>query len=300
MKKVQVIMSSYNGEKFIKKQIDSILNQQNVEVSLLIRDDGSKDGTIEILRDYENRGLIKVIYGKNIGPTASFLKLIDECDNADYYSFSDQDDVWLEDKLSTAVKILEENSVNKRPLLYCSALQRVDADLTYEKIQKFKRLRLNIYSMLVRERLAGCTFVFNNCLKNILNESGKINYNYPHDSWTVLVCYACGGEILFDSHPHILFRRYGTNVSVDGGNIVKRIKHEFRYFRKYKNQRYQTVNILMKYRENYIVEKELFYKIIHYKDNWKNTINLAFDKRFDCGILICNIINRVVILARCF
>ena len=56
----------------------------------------------------------------------------------------------------------------------------------------------------------------------------------------------------------------------------------------------------MKYRENYIVEKELFYKIIHYKDNWKNTINLAFDKRFDCGILICNIINRVVILARCF
>ena len=67
MKKVQVIMSSYNGEKFIKKQIDSILNQQNVEVSLLIRDDGSKDGTIEILRDYENRGLIKVIYGKNIG-----------------------------------------------------------------------------------------------------------------------------------------------------------------------------------------------------------------------------------------
>ena len=63
MKKVQVIMSSYNGEKFIKKQIDSILNQQNVEVSLLIRDDGSKDGTIEILRDYENRGLIKVIYG---------------------------------------------------------------------------------------------------------------------------------------------------------------------------------------------------------------------------------------------
>lgn len=56
MKKVQVIMSSYNGEKFIKKQIDSILNQQNVEVSLLIRDDGSKDGTIEILRDYENRG----------------------------------------------------------------------------------------------------------------------------------------------------------------------------------------------------------------------------------------------------
>ena len=149
MKKVQVIMSSYNGEKFIKKQIDSILNQQNVEVSLLIRDDGSKDGTIEILRDYENRGLIKVIYGKNIGPTASFLKLIDECDNADYYSFSDQDDVWLEDKLSTAVKILEENSVNKRPLLYCSALQRVDADLTYEKIQKFKRLRLNIYLSLI-------------------------------------------------------------------------------------------------------------------------------------------------------
>ena len=299
MKTVQVLMSSYNGEKYIKEQIESILNQKNVNIKLLIRDDGSSDNTLEILREYQKRNNISIIYGKNLGYKKSFLTLVDFSEEADYYAFSDQDDVWLDDKIYSGIKKIEKQGNNK-PMLYCSALQRVNERLYPEKTQKFNKLKLDVYSQLVRERLAGCTFVFNKRLKNLIKGSSSLDLNYPHDSWTILVCYSCGGQVVFDDTPHILFRRYGTNTSVDGGGLIKRLRHEFRYFRKYKDQRYDTVRLLLRFRKNDIQEKKFLYKITNYKKSFGNTIKLAFDKRLDCGMKIPNIINRVVIICRCF
>ena len=295
MKTVQVLLSTYNGEKYLREQIDSILTQDGVNVKLLVRDDGSKDSTISILREYGNR--INVIYGDNVGPYKSFLVLLDLCDDADYYSFSDQDDVWLKDKLISGVKALE-NEKNKIPLLYCSSLQRVNEKLELESVQSFPKLKTNIYSALVRERLAGCTFVFNNMLRNLLKGSSKLDLNYSHDSWSVLMCYACGGKVVFDRIPHILFRRYGTNVSVDGGGLKKRIKHEFRYLNKCKDQRYNAVKVLIKFKREYIVEKDILEEIVQYKDSIRNTIKFALNKNMDCGIKISNLINRFIILSR--
>lgn len=299
MKTVQVLMSSYNGEKYIREQIDSILAQQGVNVKLLVRDDGSTDSTCDILKEYENKKLLEVISGKNIGAFKSFLTLVDKCNHVDYYAYADQDDVWMNDKLITGVNELEKND-DKIPLLYCSALQRVNEKLEYNDVQTFPGLKTNIYSALVRERLAGCTFVMNNRLINLLTGSSELNINYSHDSWTVLMCYACGGKVIFDSTPHILFRRYGTNVSVDGGNIKKRIKHELRYLNKCKDQRFNTVKILLVFRQSEIKETEILNKVMHYKDSVMNTFNFAFDKRLDCGIKVSNLINRYVILRRCF
>lgn len=299
MKTVQVLMSSYNGEKYIREQIESILRQQGVLVKLLVRDDGSQDATISILKEYEKRKQIEVIYGDNIGPYKSFLSLLDACNEADYYSFSDQDDIWLDDKLISGINFLEMEN-GKIPLLYCSSLRRVNENLELENIQSFPGLKTNIYSALVRERLAGCTFVINNNLRNLLKGSSNLDINYSHDSWTVLMCYACGGKVIFDDKPHILFRRYGTNVSVDGGGLKKRIKHELRYLDKCKNQRYNAVKILMNFKPNSIVEKEILHEVVDYKNSMYNTIKFAFDKRLDCGIRVANCINRLIILIRCF
>lgn len=299
MKTVQVLMSSYNGEKYIREQIDSILAQQGVNVKLLVRDDGSSDSTCDILKEYEKKKLLEVIYGKNVGVIKSFLTLVDESNQADYYAYSDQDDVWMPDKLIAGVTQLEKDDVDT-PLLYCSALQRVNEKLEYQDIQSFRGLKTNIYSALVRERLAGCTFVFNNRLRELLNGSSKQSINYSHDSWTLLMCYVCGGKVTFDSVPHILFRRYGTNVSVDGGGIKKRIRHELRYLKKCKDQRFNVVKTLLAFRKEDIVETEILNKVIHYKDSIMKTIRFAFDKRLDCGIKVSNLINRYVILRRCF
>lgn len=299
MKTVQVLMSSYNGEKYIREQIDSILAQQGANVKLLVRDDGSSDSTCDILKEYENKKLLEVIYGKNIGAFKSFLTLIDECNQADYYAYSDQDDIWMSDKLIAGITKIEKNDEDI-PLLYCSALQRVNEELKYQDIQSFRGLKTNIYSALVRERLAGCTFVFNNKLLKLLNGSSKLNINYSHDSWTVLMCYACGGKVIFDSVPHILFRRYGTNVSVDGGGLKKRIKHELRYLNKCKDQRFDVIKVLKEFRKEEITEREIFDQIIHYKDSIWNTLKLAFNKKMDCGIKASNLINKYIILRRCF
>ena len=100
---VIVVMSTYNGEKHLREQIDSILAQDRQPVSLLVRDDGSTDGTVQILEEYEKQGALELIRGENLGVVGSFISLIARvADSADYIALSDQDDVWHADKLSRA------------------------------------------------------------------------------------------------------------------------------------------------------------------------------------------------------
>ena len=108
--KVAVMMASYNGEKYIGCQIDSILNQTYDNIELYVRDDGSTDGTRDILADYAAKHAnVHVILGeKNLGYPGCFYALTDRTDiEADYYAFSDQDDMWYEDKIARAVEVLE-------------------------------------------------------------------------------------------------------------------------------------------------------------------------------------------------
>ena len=99
--RVAVLMSTYNGEKYLNEQIDSILSQSgNFELSLLVRDDGSTDETINILNKYQNLGKLKWYSGKNLGPGKSFIDLLYKTHGYDYYAFSDQDDVWMTGKIA--------------------------------------------------------------------------------------------------------------------------------------------------------------------------------------------------------
>ena len=101
--KIAVLMSTYNGEEFLRDQIESILNQEKVNVTLYVRDDGSSDRTVEILSSYEEQGKLKLICGKNCGVGNSFMHLLYTSDqDFDFYAFSDQDDIWLPDKLYSA------------------------------------------------------------------------------------------------------------------------------------------------------------------------------------------------------
>ena len=110
MYKVQVLLSTYNGEAYIKEQLDSILNQEDVSVRILIRDDGSTDSTKDILRAYTAlHKNVRCIHGENAGVTASFFRLFELCDSdIDFYALADQDDVWDLDKLKIACSKLEE------------------------------------------------------------------------------------------------------------------------------------------------------------------------------------------------
>lgn len=208
MYRVQVLMSTYNGERYLKEQIDSIIKQKDVEVSLLIRDDGSKDNTAKILEEYGKFSNISVIYGANLGATRNFFELIRLSGDYDYYSFADQDDVWDEDKLICAVNML--NDYSKIPCVYSSNTRLVD-----EKLKPLKSVlyepKISLGSVIVKNISAGCTMVMNNVLMKQLKAYIPSNVPY-HDWWVNVVTLSLGGKIVFDEKPHISYRQHGNNV----------------------------------------------------------------------------------------
>ena len=121
-----ILLSTYNGEKYLPELLESVLAQKDIYVDILARDDGSTDKTVEILKKYDR---VKVYGGNNLKPAKSFLNLIWKADiNYDYYALCDQDDVWKEEKIISAVKCIE--NIDK-PALYSSAVEVVDKDLTF-------------------------------------------------------------------------------------------------------------------------------------------------------------------------
>ena len=92
MKKVTVLLSTYNGEKFIKHQIQSLLAQRGVDLQIVIRDDGSTDETIRILKSFNNNKIKIIKSNENLGPAKSFINLLNIVGDSDYYAFCDQDD----------------------------------------------------------------------------------------------------------------------------------------------------------------------------------------------------------------
>lgn len=121
-KKVAILISTYNGEKYLKEQMDSLLNQTYKNIDIYIRDDSSTDGTIKIIEEYiKNTSNIKLIKGENLGFVKSFFELLKEVREADYYAFCDQDDIWMEDKIERAVEFLSKLDENKANLYFSNS-----------------------------------------------------------------------------------------------------------------------------------------------------------------------------------
>ena len=215
VKKVAVMMSTYNGELYIEEQIDSILRQTGVEVFLYIRDDGSTDGTLRILQNYSTRDNVRVTPSEHNGIGISFMKLLWSLPaEHDYYAFSDQDDIWESDKLVTAVNRLSSET---GCVLYASNLECVDADnnsigLQFEPGMVFDEALL---SVICRGVYYGCTQVFSKALFLILQDkrpSERQLRERLHDNW-VAVSAAATGRIFYDPEAHIRYRRHENNYT---------------------------------------------------------------------------------------
>ncbi len=209
MDKIQVLLSTYNGEKYIKEQIQSIIQQEQVEVFLLIRDDGSQDKTLEIIEDmaklYSN---ITYYQGDNLGPAKSFMNLVEKSGDFAYFAFADQDDVWKPKKLLSAIEKLKEKK--EIPALYVSALEVVDENLNkiaYQPVQG----NFCFEGEIIKNFATGCTQVFNANLRNAIRRY-QPSYIIMHDSWITRVCYAIGGEVIIDEKTYIQYRQHGKNV----------------------------------------------------------------------------------------
>lgn len=217
--KVCVIMSTYNGERYIKEQLDSIKNQKfNGEILIYIRDDGSRDRTVEYIENYKksNSLNININEGKNVGASKSFMIAINDCPYADYYAFCDQDDIWIDDKISTAVNDIGETN---KPILWCSNYSVVDANINVLKEFSLKKPRTNDLEALFYNNVPGCVMVFNNAL---MKEIRKININQVrmHDIVAINIA-AITGKILYSNKICVLYRQHDQNVIGYGHKKIK-------------------------------------------------------------------------------
>lgn len=292
-------MSTFNGENFLKEQIESILKQDAVDVKLLVRDDGSNDNTPIILKRFSKNKNIEFYEGQNLGYSKSFLNLIDNSDEtADYYAFSDQDDFWLSNKLIKGINELKEYD-NSKPLLYVSSLTRVNKKLEFLSIQEFKNLKISLGAEFTRHRLAGCTFIFNKALVDLLKIGNKIDkLNCSHDKLATILCLACDGKVIFDKNSYILFRRHGNNTSSDSMSIYKKIYLDVRKFIDKPNASSNLAKIIIEYFRESLTSSsyQILYEIGHYQDNLKNKLKLIANKNIDCGFWYYNLFIKSMII----
>lgn len=215
---VVVLLSTYNGKKYIREQIETICNQDYPgHIHIYIRDDGSKDDTVKILKQikveieekYPQTRSMEVRATSNVGPQRSFLKLIKTSPQAEYYFFADQDDIWDEDKISTAVKKMEDKP--EEPTVYCCNYRLSDMDLKIldpgfiKKTPKFTPLKVIFYN-----EIPGCTMGFNYSLMYYLKRV-KLHNCMMHDSMAVALATHCG-RVVFDMESKITHRIHADNV----------------------------------------------------------------------------------------
>ena len=215
MEKIDILLATYNGEKFVKDQIESILNQTYEDFNLIISDDASTDNTLNILEEYEKKDTrIKVFKKeKNEGLIANFEFLLKNV-TSDYFMFSDQDDIWKKDKIEKSINKLKE----KNSGLVYTDLEIVDESLNviypsywkykkiYNKIKKYN----NFEALYLNNFVTGCTILAKSkYIKDILPLPRNSKF-VLHDYWTALIISA-KDKISFVEEPTIQYRQHKNN-----------------------------------------------------------------------------------------
>lgn len=226
--KVTVLLSTYNGSKFLQQQLDSLYGQTYPNIRILVRDDGSSDSTRAILESERANGRIELLgeYG-NLGPALSFFELLKNAalTETEYVAFCDQDDVWHSEKIACAVAKLTKVA-DDRPAMYCSRLELVDENLKHIGYTEQPR-KVGFGNALVDSIAAGCTMVLNReALRLIGNNLPK--EVVIHDWWCYLVV-SCFGEVIFDETATLKYRQHGSNaIGVTDG--FTRLARKYRRF----------------------------------------------------------------------
>lgn len=229
---INILLSTYNGERYLRAQIDSLLQQKNVPFKIYVRDDGSTDGTRAVIADYTARykGLIcDLTDDRHRGYPDCFWDLLSDCPKADAYAFCDQDDIWEPEKLERAQKMLETVPSNT-PALYIHDYRVCDGDLKVQGTHTIPDLNaLPSEKLLFYSYAEGFSMVLNEALRAVLLNGNPEGKHLCHDEWTLWTAYF-HGRILHDATILASYRRhedaYTTTGSDKKGMIRSWLKKE--------------------------------------------------------------------------
>ena len=210
---VAILMCTKDGAAFLDEQLGSIADQSHTRWGLFVSDDGSTDETREILRHFADSHAQKTVVrnGPDKGVCANFLSLAtDPTIDADYFAFSDQDDIWYENKLERALTWLATVPADV-PALYCGRTELVTSNgRSYGFSPLFTR-PIAFRNAIVQSLGGGNTMVFNKAAKRVLETVGKLEV-VLHDWWMYQLVSAVGGAIHYDPQPTLKYRQHPDNL----------------------------------------------------------------------------------------
>ena len=295
MAKICVLLSAYNGEEFIEQQLQSLLAQENVDVDIFVRDDGSTDSTPQILEKWQKEGKLKWYSGKNLGWAMSFMHLITHAPEADYYALCDHDDIWMPDKLAEAVHQLEKMQGEKK--LYCSNMNYY-RDGKDEGLVKPEGLQFDIYTAMVKCITVGCTMVFSKALQQSIKDHPPVSV-FAHDFWVYQVAISTG-NVYYDPRSFILYRQHAHNQigqKRTWQEVWKRRLKRLRVLRHDHEREQMAMQLLACHAQEMATEnKRAVEEVAYYRDSIKNRFKLFFDKRYTMGRRSNDILLRIRIL----
>lgn len=225
MANIHILMATYNGEKYVREQLDSIINQTYTDWKLFISDDCSSDGTLKILEQYEKKYANKIMIINKTQKFGSakenFRYLYAECPESSYYMFSDQDDVWLPDKIEKMLIFYESHIKNVEPgIVYCD-LKVVDKQLntindSFIEYQKLNNHTKDKRFILTDNYIPGCVMLYNHKLREIVEYIPE--KCFMHDWWLVLSATYLG-QIKYLKESLNMYRQHDENVIGSNGAL---------------------------------------------------------------------------------
>lgn len=215
--RVQILMAVYNGEEYLREQIDSILAQTHESWELLVSDDGSTDGSLSVLREYARRDprIRVVLEGEHYGSAKLHFMALLRLADAPYVMTCDQDDVWDADKVELTLSAMRDAEAGERPVLVCTDLRVVDRDLkeispSFLSYSGMDAGKLDLGYFLASCLVTGCTMMVNRPLLDLLRRPVRDEAIVMHDWWASLVAAAFGTVIHLD-RATISYRQHGDN-----------------------------------------------------------------------------------------
>lgn len=211
---VAILMGTFRGQQYLAEQLNSFAAQTHANWEVWASDDGSTDHTLEILEGFKARcppGRLSILSGPGKGFVSNFLSLT--CNTriqADYYAYSDQDDVWDADKLERALRWLQGVPASV-PALYCGRTRLVDSknqEIGFSALFSNPRFA----NALVQSVAGGNTMVFNNAARALLLKAGPRLPVVYHDWWAYMAVTGCGGTVFFDATPVLRYRQHDANL----------------------------------------------------------------------------------------
>ncbi len=218
--RVAVLLGTKDGAAFIAEQLESLLAQSHPHIDLWVSDDGSTDGTTDLIRAWQARwhkGRLTLMEGPRRGFAANFRSMIvDPRIDADCYAFCDQDDVWEPDRLESALRWIETLDA-ATPLLFCSRTATISETGTAEGHSPLFGQPPSFRNALVQSIAGGNTMMINRTARDLLAKASARTEFVSHDWWAYLIVTAAGGIVRYDPRPLVRYRQHAANLV--GANV---------------------------------------------------------------------------------